>query len=67
MLNVILMVFETGGTLGQITLLDGGVAEVLSWKKSGAVPWLVFKSFGLIVVALSTRWGLEGLKSYGHF
>lgn len=38
MLNVILMVFETGGTLGQITLLDGGVAEVLSWKKSGAVP-----------------------------
>lgn len=38
MLNVILTVFETGGTLGQITLLDGGVAEVLSWKKSGAVP-----------------------------
>lgn len=65
MLNVILTIFETGGPLWQIALEGGGVAEMLSWKKSGAVLWLFFlKSYSLIMVGLHYK--LEGLKSYRH-
>lgn len=65
MLNVILMIFETGGPLWQIALEGGGVAEMLSWKKSGAVLWL-FSSRVIVWLWLALYYKLEGLKSYGH-
>lgn len=65
MLNLILMIFVTEGTVWQITLEREGVVEVLSWKGSGAVLWLSSsRAIVWLLLACATRWGLEGLK-YG--
>lgn len=66
MLNLILMIFVTESIVWQITLEGEGVAEVLRWKESGPVLWLSSsRSIVWLLLALATRWRLEGLKSYG--